>query len=77
MASPLEMYGKILKPCISLTVHPIKALLLSSSLAFDGLHEHIKILALGHCYQRLLTKNGLQGEREPTILKVLNLHLSN
>ena len=61
------MYGKTWKPCISLIVSPIEALFLSSSPAFDGLHNDIKIFIVRHLYRKLLTKNGPQGEREPSI----------
>ena len=65
------MYCKTLNLHISLVVTPIEALFLSLSLEFTGLYDGIKIFLVWRSYQKLLKKNGLPSEREPTIVCVL------
>ena len=46
---------------------PAEALLVSSSLAFYGLHDSIKNFILACFYRKLLKKRRLHSERKPTI----------
>ena len=62
------MYGKTYKPHNSPALAPAEALLVSSSPAFDGLHDDIKFFILACFYRKLLKKRPPHGEREPTIV---------
>ena len=48
---------------------PAEALLVSSSPAFDELHDSINIFILACFYRKLLKKRRLHSEREPTIVQ--------
>ena len=61
------MHGKTYKLHNSPALAPAEALLVSSSPAFDGLHDDIKIFILACFYRKLLKKRQPHGEREPTI----------
>ena len=61
------MYGKTYKLHNSPALAPAEALLVSSSPAFDGLHDDIKFFILVCFYRKLLKKRRPHGEREPTI----------
>ena len=60
------MYGKTYKLHNSAPLAPAEVLLVSSSPAFDGLHDDIFILA--YFYRKLLKKRRSHGEHEPTIV---------
>ena len=62
------MYGKNYKLHNSPALAPAEALLVSSSPAFDGLHDDIKFFILACFYRKLLKKRRPHGEREPTIV---------
>ena len=62
------MYGKTYKLHNSPALAPAEALLVSSSPAFDGLHDDIKIFILACLYRKLLKKRRPHGEHEPTIV---------
>ena len=61
------MYGKTYNLHSSRALAPAEALFVSSSLAFDGLHDDIKIFILACFYRKLLKKRRPHGEREPII----------
>ena len=61
------MYGKTYNLCSSRALAPAEALIVSSSPAFDRLHDDIKIFVLACFYRKLLKKRRPHGEREPTI----------
>ena len=61
------MYGKTYKLHNSPALAPAEALLVSSSPAFDGLHDDINFFILACFYRKLLKKRQPHGEREPTI----------
>ena len=65
------MYGKTYNLHSSPALSPAEALLVSSSPAFDGLHNDIKIFTLACFYRKLLKKRRPHGEREPTIVALL------
>ena len=60
------MYCKTLNLHISLVVTPMEALFLSLPPEFTGLHDGIKFFLLWRSYRKLLKKNGLPSERDPT-----------
>ena len=62
------MYGKTYKLHNSPALAPAEALLVSSSPAFDGLHDDINFFILACFYRKLLKKRRPHGEREPTIV---------
>ena len=62
------MYGKTYKLHNSPALAPAEALLVSSSAAFDGLHDDINFFILACFYRKLLKKRRPHGEREPTIV---------
>ena len=62
------MYGKTYKLHNSPALAPAEALLVSSSPAFDGLHDDINFFILACFYRKLLKKRRLHGERESTII---------
>ena len=62
------MYGKTYKFHNSPALAPAEALLVSSSPAFDELHDDIKKFILACFYRKLLKKRRPHGEREPTIV---------
>ena len=61
------MYGKTYNLHSSRALAPAEALFVSSSPAFDGLHNDIKFFILACFYRKLLKKRRPHGEREPTI----------
>ena len=61
------MYGKTYKLHNSPVLAPAEALLVSSSPAFDGLHDDIKKFILACFNRKLLKKRRPHGEREPTL----------
>ena len=50
------MYGKTYKMHNSPGLAPAEALLVSSSLAFDGVHNNMKIFNVVYSYRKLLRK---------------------
>ena len=62
------MYGKTYNLHSSPALAPTEPLLVSSSPAFDGLHNDIKMFTLACFYRKLLKKRRPHGEREPTIV---------
>ena len=60
--------GKLKKLHNSRALAPIEALLVSSSPAFYGLHDSIKLFILACFYRKLLKKRRPHSEREPTIV---------
>ena len=61
----------------SITLVPAEVPLVSSSPAFDGLHDDIKIFILACFYWKLLKKRQLHGEREPTIVKLIPINTNS
>ena len=70
------MYGKTYKLHNSAALAPAEALLVSSSLAFDGLHDDIKFFILACFYWKLLKKRRPHGEHVPTIARDIFCKLS-
>ena len=62
------MYGKIYNLHSSPALAPAEALLVSSSPAFDGLHDDIIFFTLACFYWKLLKKRRSHGECEPIIV---------
>ena len=61
------MYGKTYKLYSSPGLAPAEALFLQSSLAFDRLHNHIKIFNVACSYRKLLKTQRPHGECNRTI----------
>ena len=62
------MYGKTYKLHNSPALAPAEALLVSSSPAFNGVHDDIKNFILACFYRKLLKKRRPYSERKPTIV---------
>ena len=62
------MYGKVYKLHNYPGLAPAEVLLISSSLAFDGLHDDTKNFILVRFYWKLLKKRRPHGEHKPTIV---------
>ena len=60
--------GKLTSSITPPALAPAEAFLVSSSPAFDGLHDDIKFFILARFYRKLLKKRRLHSEREPTIV---------
>ena len=58
-------------------IYVTEALLFPSCVAFDGLHNDIKIFIVGLSHRKLLRENRPPGEREPTIVLDIATHSVN